>query len=366
MHGDCDERNAAFALGLIVGRADRLAGGLAVALYIVAGCRCPSSTRCRSAPPSRTRPRRRRTRTGIRTPGARPGKNPRQSRRAGAGGRPSGGRLPAPATTRPRARRQAAAAARRATGGHPLAGARAPPVIRRRRHRPRFDRLFLCRPAPSRARRMPSSSARLTMAMGRGQGHRTRTGRPHRSTACASARSTAKGDADARGDRPRVEIERQVRVERARRNVIEPGGGGRAHPAAEIRPSPMNVASSPAPRRRRRRRPGLRRAGPAAARRGKTTRVTSAASPALSGARRQDRGGRVLLVRLPALQRLRAALEAWVKKLPRRSMSLPPRAGRFRDGPRWPAPLFRAREAWAMVEAMRRPGVRRHPSTAIA
>ena len=31
---------------------------------------------------------------------------------------------------------------------------------------------------------------------------------------------------------------------------------------------------------------------------------------------RQDRGGRVLLVQLPALQRVRAKLDAWIKKLP--------------------------------------------------
>jgi hypothetical protein len=112
-----------FVLGLVVG----LLIGLALALAWRCTSprrRCPSSTRCRSAPPSRTRPKPSATRTGTPTRRWRPGPAPsaagrRRTRRTGRG-RPAPRRAPL-----------AAAAAPRDPGRHP--GRQVPPTARPRR-----------------------------------------------------------------------------------------------------------------------------------------------------------------------------------------------------------------------------------------
>ena len=104
-----------------------------------------------------------------------------------------------------------------------------------------------------------------------------------------------------------------------------------------------------------------RRAGRSACRRARPgrrpvegTHYVRLSQPLPVAAGRQDRGGRVLLVRLPALQRLRADARRLGQEAAGRR-GLPPRAGRLprRAVRRAPAHLLRAREL-GQVEAMHR------------
>ena len=93
------------------------------------------------------------------------------------------------------------------------------------------------------------------------------------------------------------------------------------------------------------------RAGPGRPGRGQGLRPPE---PAAARAAGQDRGDRVLLVRLPALQCLRAALEAWAKKLPA-DVAFRRVPVAFRDEPFVAhQKIFYALEAMGQVEAMHR------------